>query len=142
MPVSLGSLAAMKTWELETVRFSPLRRTTATASSSDEAVAVLDVPSDEQCFVRASLTEGNVSWGEFELWCSGARAVARILEHREHDARDPKAASAGLGDLTFNAEDGSEFIVTFAETVSREVAGEAARAWVRDQSHPSVLAWL
>ena len=80
--------------------------------------------------------------GEFELWCSGARAVARILEHREHDARDPKAASAGLDDLTFTAEDGSEFTVTFAETVSRELAVEAARAWVRDQSHPSVLAWL
>lgn len=132
----------MMEWELETVRFDPLpRRTSAIAFSSEQASALLEIPSEEQYFVRVSLSDENVSWGEFELWCSGARALARILEHREHEARDPEAESAGLGDVTFKDVDGSHFTVTFAETVPRERAAEAARAWVRDQEHPSVLVW-
>src|SRR5262245_19035363 len=132
----------MRTWELEAVTFNPvLRQTSVTASSREQASAVMQVPTDEQCFVRISLSEGDVSRGEFELWCSGDRAVARILEHREHDARDLEVAPAGIGDAVFRYEDGSPFTATFAETVPRELAVEALRSWVQGQDRPSVLVW-
>jgi hypothetical protein len=131
-----------RTWELETIRFDPEpKRTLVVVHSRDEAITALEVPKDSHCFVRVSLSEGNVSWGEFELWCSDNRAVARILEHREHNARERYATVIERDEVVFRNEDSSLFRVRFSETVPRESAVIALEEWMRDLKHPEALLW-
>lgn len=127
-------------FELMTVRFNPDQRVShAVAKSAEQAAGLLDVPEDDFCFVRVSENEGEVCWGEFELWCAGSRARARILEHREHDAVVEEASGHGE-DVTFRDDDGT-FTVPFGQTVPRSLAVAALRAWVKDRKHPPMLRW-
>lgn len=81
-----------------------------------------------------------MTWSEF-VRCSGNRALARILEHREHDARDPNAESVGDNDIVFRDDDGSRFSVAAGETVSREAALKALRMWIMDQRFADIFLW-
>ena len=133
----------MKRWfEVEVVTFSgELRRRRDTAPTAQYLYGLLGIPAEAPCFVRVSLVSEGVSWGEFELWCSGSRAVARILEHREHDAHDPEMPPPSEHDPGFMDEDGSPLAVPVGRTVRRDVAVAALHAWIGDQKPPPLLQW-
>lgn len=112
-----------KRFELMTVQFDPEPSCAyVTCGSAEQALNALQVPETADGFVRVSILEGNVSWGGFELWCSGLRARTPILEHQDHEARDPKNTAGPDEIVAFKDEDGSSFPVPSRNTVPRDLA--------------------
>lgn len=133
----------MKQVEVVTGEFDSILRTNhLKCDSAEQALSGLRVPLAADCFVLVSISDGNVSLGEFELWCSGQRAWARILEHREYEARELENAEKVLtSDVTFKDGADSTFTVPGERTVPRELAVAALLAWLRGRARPAMFVW-
>jgi len=96
---------------------------------------------DETSFIAIADIRGNVCWGEFLVWRSGGRALVRLGEHREHFASYPDSSAVSQGDASFLDDDGSEFHVPRANTVSVASAKEALMHWLSTGEKTSALQW-
>lgn len=129
-------------FEITIVRFDPLpQQSTLRFPSAQPASAALVVPAEPEFFVRASAVTENVCWGEFELWCSGDHARARILEHREHDAFLLSSATPAGEGCSFRDEDGMVFFEPAEAVIPAGMGVNALRAWLIDIKHPDFLIW-
>jgi len=129
-------------YELTIIRFTPdPMPTTNTFCSGNAALTWLAVPTDTDCFIEASVRHDDRSLGDFCLWCSGEYAVARIGEHREHNASHPDKAFATGKTITFKDDDGSLYTPPSELVLPRKLAIDALRAWLIDLRHPSFLHW-
>ncbi|WP_426103130.1 hypothetical protein [Massilia sp. TSP1-1-2] len=129
-------------YELTIIRFTPSPvPVTETFSSGNAAATWIGIPTDRDCLIEASVWHDTDSLGDFCLWCSGAYAVARIGEHRSHDASDPDSISANSNTISFKDDDGSIYTPSSELVLPRELAVRAIHAWLIDLQHPSFLRW-
>lgn len=134
--------SGVKKIELTLIRFVPEPvPVTCTVASAAEALAWLDLAVDADCFIEASVREGNYSVGDFSLWCSGDFACATIAEHRGHDASHPDSTFVAPDTVEFKDDEGSLYRPPREHIVPRQLATEALRAWLVDQEHPPMLRW-
>jgi hypothetical protein len=134
--------SGVRQYELTIIRFTPAPvPMTSTFSSGDAAAGWLGVPTDTDCFIEASVHQENYSLGAFYVWCSGKYAVARIGEHRKHDASHPDSSSAIGHAIAFRDDDGSLYTPLSELVLPRELAVRAIHAWLIDLEHPSFLRW-
>lgn len=128
--------------ELTLTRFTPDPvPVTKTFSSGIEAATWLGAPVETDCLIEASVWQNTYSLGDFCMWCSGAYAVARIGEHRSHDASNPDGTLAKSNTVSFKDDDGSLFTPSSELVLPRELAVRAIHAWLLDLEHPSFLSW-
>jgi len=129
-------------FETTIVRFTPGPASVSeTFNSSDAASAWLEACTDSDCHIGVSMWFGNFSLGDYYLWCSGDYAVARICEHRGHNATHPEGPCLVDGPVSFKDEDGSLFTASSEELLPRELAVRAMHAWLAGCERPSVLRW-
>ncbi len=134
--------SSVRQYELTIVRFTPDPVSlTTTLSTGPAATTWLGVPLDTDCFIEASVHQGKFSLGDFCLWCSGEYAVARIGEHRDHNASHPDSTFANGKTTTFKDDDGSLYTPSSELVLPRELALNAMRAWLIDLEHPCFLRW-
>lgn len=129
-------------YEITIIRFEPEPVTVAeTFGSSEEAAAWIDASTASDCCIDVSAWQGDFSLGDFFMWCSGAYAVARIGEHRDHNASNPDGAIVVNHPVTFRDDDGSPYIPSSELVLQRELAMRAIHEWLVDLKHPSFLRW-
>lgn len=129
-------------YELTFIRFTPAPvAVTKTFSSGNEAAAWLGSPVDTHCLIEVSVWQDTYSLGDFCMWCSGVYAVARIGEHRSHNASNPDSTLAKSNTVSFKDDDGSLFTPPSELVLPRELAVRAIHAWLLDLEHPSFLNW-
>ena len=129
-------------YTVELVRFqpAPIKQDFSFSEVADvKRVAVqLD---DETSIIAVADVRGNVCWGEFLVWRTGGRAHVRVNEHRGYFASYPDTTAAPPGETSFLDDDGSEFHVPYANTVSVESAKEALLHWLSTGEKTSALRW-
>jgi hypothetical protein len=143
---SAGNLAEQDKFviriELTLIRFVPEPIVeNRTASSAAEALSWLDLATDTDCCVDASMWQGKFSVGDFLLWCSGDYACVRIGEHRSHQGTHLDSTFMAPVNIAFKDDDGSLFHPSRELIVPRQLAVDALRAWLSGQERPTMLHW-
>ena len=112
-----------------------------TFGTGTAAVTWLGVPTDPDCLIEASVWRDNVSLGDFCLWCCEAYGVARIGEHRDHNASNLTGPLALNNVISFKDDDGSPYTPSSELVLPREAGIRAIHAWLIDLEHPGFLHW-
>ena len=129
-------------YELTFIRFTPEPvPVTKTFGSGIAAATWLGTPADTDCLIEASVWQDTYNLGDFCVWCSGIYAVARIGEHRTHNASNPDSALANNNTVSFKDDDGSLYTPSSELVLPRELAVRAIHAWLLDLKHPKFLNW-
>ncbi len=134
--------SSFRRYEITIIRFTPAPMpVTKTFSTGSAAAAWLGAPLDSDCFIEASVHQDKCNLGDFCLWLSGEYAVARIGEHRDHNASNPDSTFAIGKTITFRDDDGSLYTPSSELVLARELGINAFRSWLMDLQHPSFLRW-
>ncbi|WP_215409369.1 hypothetical protein [Janthinobacterium sp. JC611] len=129
-------------YALTIIRYTPEPTSvTGTFDTGTAAVTWLGVPTDSDCLVEASVWRDNVSLGDFCLWCSEAYAVARIGEHRDHNASNLNGPIPINNVISFKDDDGSLYTPSSELVLPREAGIRAIHTWLIDLEHPGFLHW-
>lgn len=131
-------------YDIQITDFAPDARISQTVvSTAEEAWATARVAEAiDPCVLLVGCCLENVSYGDFQIWLAGGRALVRLDEHREWYAIDSVwATSTAAGDTWFRDSDGTSFLAQAAKRVSRSQAFAALDYWLRTGGKLPSLTW-
>lgn len=135
----------MIAYHLEVVTLSPAARVAKSiVERPDNVMVSLEGLSGIIAVFVAALEKRlnkNVDYGNFFLFLNASgHAHVMLHEHREFLPRDPSSAGS-VGEVTFLAEDGSQFTVPSVLTTSADRARAALEYWLPHQEHWPQFEW-
>ena len=129
-------------YRIEVIRFNPqLVQLDLTCNNAADAAAAIAEVSDETVLIDVTQRRNHFWVGDFVLWRTSGRALVRIGEHREHNARQRCTSAVPEGEIDFRDDDGSTFTVPLADTIDIDIANCALMHWLVTGEKTDALLW-
>ena len=129
-------------YRIEVIRFNPqpVQLDLMFSNAADAAAAIAEI-SDETVLIDITQRRNHFCVGDFVLWRTSGRALVRIGEHREHNARQRFTSTVPEGKFDFRDDVGSAFVVPLADTIDIDIANAALMHWLATGEATDALLW-